>query len=198
MSRSAIMTCSPSPASARARFTENSVFAGAVVSGNNGQAMAANLFGGQKKRGPPSKKYKIVVVLFLILLYDVIVLKRYMMSRAFLETTAGRAHAGILHERSCTGGWNGRSGEKEEVMAEGKRVKLSERTADRLYEMIVEEKRYEPGSKLPNEMNSVMRCRSAHHAAGSDFLSCCTWGSGDPPGQGDVCGGFPCRLGPWT
>ena len=36
-------------------------------------------------------------------------------------------------------------------MAEGKRVKLSERTADRLYEMIVEEKRYEPGSKLPNE-----------------------------------------------
>ena len=36
-------------------------------------------------------------------------------------------------------------------MAEVNRVKLSERTADRLYELIVEEKRYEPGSKLPNE-----------------------------------------------
>lgn len=36
-------------------------------------------------------------------------------------------------------------------MAEIKRVKLSERTSDRLYEMIVDEHRYEPGSKLPNE-----------------------------------------------
>lgn len=36
-------------------------------------------------------------------------------------------------------------------MSEGTRVKLSERTADRLYEMIVEERRYPPGSKLPNE-----------------------------------------------
>lgn len=36
-------------------------------------------------------------------------------------------------------------------MGEGTRVKLSERTADRLYEMIVEERRYPPGSKLPNE-----------------------------------------------
>ena len=35
---------------------------------------------------------------------------------------------------------------RRQFMAEGKRVKLSERTADRLYEMIVEEKRYEPGS----------------------------------------------------
>ena len=34
---------------------------------------------------------------------------------------------------------------------EGKRAKLSERTADRLYEWIVEERRYPPGSKLPNE-----------------------------------------------
>ena len=36
-------------------------------------------------------------------------------------------------------------------MAEGKRAKLSEQVSDRLYEMIVEERRYEPGSKLPNE-----------------------------------------------
>ena len=34
---------------------------------------------------------------------------------------------------------------------EGKRAKLSEQTADRLYEWIVEERRYLPGSKLPNE-----------------------------------------------
>ena len=34
---------------------------------------------------------------------------------------------------------------------EGKRAKLSEQTADRLYEWIVEERRYPPGSKLPNE-----------------------------------------------
>lgn len=36
-------------------------------------------------------------------------------------------------------------------MPEGKRVKLSERTADQLYEMIAEEGRYAPGAKLPNE-----------------------------------------------
>ena len=36
-------------------------------------------------------------------------------------------------------------------MSEGKKVKLSERTADRLYEMIAEERHYAPGSKLPNE-----------------------------------------------
>jgi len=36
-------------------------------------------------------------------------------------------------------------------MAEMKRMKLSEQTSDRLYEMIVEEGRYAPGSKLPNE-----------------------------------------------
>ena len=36
-------------------------------------------------------------------------------------------------------------------MGEEKRMKLSEQTAGRLYEMIVEERRYEPGSKLPNE-----------------------------------------------
>ena len=34
---------------------------------------------------------------------------------------------------------------------EGKRAKLSEQTADRLYEWIVEERRYPSGSKLPNE-----------------------------------------------
>ena len=34
---------------------------------------------------------------------------------------------------------------------EEKKAKLSERTADRLYEMILEEKHYGPGSKLPNE-----------------------------------------------
>ena len=36
-------------------------------------------------------------------------------------------------------------------MNEVKKVKLSERTADRLYEMIAEEQKYQPGSKLPNE-----------------------------------------------
>lgn len=34
---------------------------------------------------------------------------------------------------------------------EQKKVKLSEQTSDRLYEMIVDERRYVPGSKLPNE-----------------------------------------------
>ena len=34
---------------------------------------------------------------------------------------------------------------------EERKIKLSEKTADRLYEMIVEEQRYCPGSKLPNE-----------------------------------------------
>ncbi|MCI8328500.1 MAG: FadR family transcriptional regulator [Oscillibacter sp.] len=34
---------------------------------------------------------------------------------------------------------------------ESKRAKLSEQTADRLYEWIVEEHRYPPGAKLPNE-----------------------------------------------
>lgn len=37
-------------------------------------------------------------------------------------------------------------------MANEKRTKLSERAADLLYEMIVEEHRYTPGSKLPNEL----------------------------------------------
>ena len=36
-------------------------------------------------------------------------------------------------------------------MAESRRAKLSEQTTDRLYGMIVEERRYAPGSKLPNE-----------------------------------------------
>ena len=36
-------------------------------------------------------------------------------------------------------------------MAERKRAKLSEQTSDRMYEMIVEEARYAPGSQLPNE-----------------------------------------------
>ena len=36
-------------------------------------------------------------------------------------------------------------------MLDGKKAKLSEQTSDRLYEMIVDEHRYEPGSKLPNE-----------------------------------------------
>lgn len=35
---------------------------------------------------------------------------------------------------------------------EEKRVKLSEKTSDILYEMIVDEKKYLPGSKLPNEL----------------------------------------------
>ena len=34
---------------------------------------------------------------------------------------------------------------------EERKVKLSEKTADRLYEMIVEEQRYCSGNKLPNE-----------------------------------------------
>lgn len=37
------------------------------------------------------------------------------------------------------------------TMPEAKKIKLSEQTADRLYEMIVDEQRYVPGDKLPNE-----------------------------------------------
>ena len=36
-------------------------------------------------------------------------------------------------------------------MAESRKTKLSEQTSDRLYEMIVDERRYVAGSKLPNE-----------------------------------------------
>lgn len=36
-------------------------------------------------------------------------------------------------------------------MGEKRKAKLSEQTADRMYEMIVEERQYAPGSKLPNE-----------------------------------------------
>ena len=36
-------------------------------------------------------------------------------------------------------------------MGDGKRIKLSEKISDRLYELIVEERKYPPGSKLPNE-----------------------------------------------
>ena len=36
-------------------------------------------------------------------------------------------------------------------MSERKKVKLSERTADRLYELIMDERQFAPGSKLPNE-----------------------------------------------
>ena len=36
-------------------------------------------------------------------------------------------------------------------MLDGKKTKLSEQTSDRRYEMIVDEQRYAPGSKLPNE-----------------------------------------------
>ena len=36
-------------------------------------------------------------------------------------------------------------------MMERKKAKLSEQTSDRLYEMILDEHRYMPGSKLPNE-----------------------------------------------
>ena len=37
------------------------------------------------------------------------------------------------------------------MMAEARKAKLSEQTADRLYELIVDEGRYPLGSKLPNE-----------------------------------------------
>ena len=36
-------------------------------------------------------------------------------------------------------------------MGDNRKVKLSEQTADRMYEMIVEKRQYTPGSKLPNE-----------------------------------------------
>ena len=36
-------------------------------------------------------------------------------------------------------------------MGEGRKVKLSERTADRLCELIMDERQFTPGSKLPNE-----------------------------------------------
>ena len=37
------------------------------------------------------------------------------------------------------------------AMSEKRKVKLSEQTSDRLYEMIVDDHQYPPGSKLPNE-----------------------------------------------
>ena len=40
-------------------------------------------------------------------------------------------------------------------MAEMKKAKLSEQTSDRLYEMIVEEQRYAPGSSCPTRMTSA-------------------------------------------
>ena len=46
-------------------------------------------------------------------------------------------------------------------MAERKRAKLSEQTSDRMYEMIVEEARYAPGSKLPKVQAAVEFARSA-------------------------------------
>ena len=36
-------------------------------------------------------------------------------------------------------------------MGEGRKVKLSERTADRLCELIMDERQFTPGSKRPNE-----------------------------------------------
>lgn len=42
-------------------------------------------------------------------------------------------------------------------MAEIKKVKLSEQTADRLFSMIVDEQTYPPGSKLPNENELSVR-----------------------------------------
>ena len=47
-------------------------------------------------------------------------------------------------------------------MAERKRAKLSEQTSDRMYEMIVEEARYAPGSKLPNE-NELSKALEVSH-----------------------------------
>lgn len=54
----------------------------------------------------------------------------------------------IMYDKQEKNGWGG----KETVrMVERKKVKLSEQTSDRLYERIVDEHRYAPGSKLPNE-----------------------------------------------
>lgn len=42
-------------------------------------------------------------------------------------------------------------------MADGKKIKLSEQTADRLFEIIVDEHVYQAGSKLPNENELSMK-----------------------------------------
>ena len=43
-------------------------------------------------------------------------------------------------------------------MGEGRKVKLSERTADRLCELIMDERQFTPGSKLPNENELSEAC----------------------------------------
>ena len=54
---------------------------------------------------------------------------------------------------------------------EGKRVKLSEQTSQRLYESIVEEGRYPPGSKLPNE-NELSEALEVSRTTLREAVSC--------------------------
>ena len=67
------------------------------------------------------------------------------------------------------------------MMAEARKAKLSEQTADRLYELIVDEGRYPLGSKLPNENELSQAQRSAASQTGP-------WpgpGTASPPGPSD-------------
>ena len=53
-----------------------------------------------------------------------------------------------------------------------KKTKLSEQTAARLYEMIADERRYLPGSKLPNEngLSEELQVRRPTLREASSFL----------------------------
>ena len=75
---------------------------------------------------------------------------------------------------------------------EGKRAKLSEQTADRLYEWIVEERRYPPGSKLPNEneLSGAMGVSRTTLREAISFLwprGCWTSGGGRAPSWRRAC-----------
>ena len=59
-------------------------------------------------------------------------------------------------------------------MGEKRKVKLSEQTSDRLYEMIVDEGRYAPGSKLPNE-NELSEALKVSRTTLSAFLDAPSW-----------------------
>lgn len=55
-------------------------------------------------------------------------------------------------------------------MGEGRKVKLSERTADRLCELIMDERQFTPGASSRMKTNSVRRCTSPHHAPGGHLF----------------------------
>ena len=78
-------------------------------------------------------------------------------------------------------------------MGEGRKVKLSERTADRLCELIMDERQFTPGSKLPNEneLSEALHVSRTTLREAISFLV--AQGVLDPPGQGHVCHGGSAR-----